>query len=154
MGTTITAALLIRGGAFIANVGDSRNYLYTPYGLRRITHDHSLVAHYLSEGLIQEEEMYTHPERHKITRALGTIQSLEVDTFVVPFLPEGVLLLCSDGLWSMTRDTTIETLLASLWEHTSAAAMADHLVELALDGGGADNIACLVVRLPNHARCE
>jgi serine/threonine protein phosphatase PrpC len=151
MGTTITAAFLIGNTAYIANVGDSRTYLSTPHGLSRITNDHSLVAYYWSQGLIEEEEIYTHPERNKITRALGSTKPIEVDTFVVPFPTEGQLLLCSDGLWSMMRNRTIETLLTSPWEHTSAASLADQLVQLALDGGGADNIACLVVRHPHHS---
>jgi serine/threonine protein phosphatase PrpC len=150
MGTTITAAFLIGDAAYIANVGDSRAYLLTPHGLSRITNDHSLVAYYRSKGLIEEEEIYTHPERNKITRALGSTKPIEVDTFMVPFSTEGLLLLCSDGLWSMTRDKTIETLPTSPWENTSAASLADQLVQLALDGGGADNIACLVVQLQKH----
>ncbi len=107
MGTTITAVLLLGNVAFVANVGDSRTYLYDQR-LRRITRDHSLVAHSLADGSLQEEDIYSHPLRNQITRALGAKPSVDIDTFVVPVQGHEMFLLCSDGLWGMTRDRRIE----------------------------------------------
>jgi len=144
MGTTVTAALLFGETVFIANVGDSRTYLYETQGLRRATKDHSVVASLVEQGIITEQDCYVHPERNKITRALGIGSSVEVDTFVVAFPAGAKLMLCSDGMWEMTRDPSIEAILASPW--ASASLMTNQLVQLALDGGGADNISCLLIQ--------
>lgn len=144
MGTTITAVLLFGKTAYIANVGDSRTYLYSQ-GLHRITKDHSIVASLFERGIITEEDMYVHPQRNQITRALGSDASVEVDTFVLPLQSDAILLLCSDGLWEMMRDRKIEESLACPW--ASASFMTSQLVQFANDGGGADNIGCIVVQL-------
>lgn len=144
MGTTITAVLLLGETAYVANVGDSRTYLYDQR-LSKITHDHSLVARYLADGILEEEDIYSHPQRNLITRALGTFPSVEVDTFVISLQKHAVLLLCSDGLWEMTRDHKIEAVLASPW--ADAPTMAHRLVQIANDGGGDDNIGCIVIQL-------
>jgi serine/threonine protein phosphatase PrpC len=144
MGTTVTAVLLCDQTAYVANVGDSRTYLYDQ-SLSKITTDHSLVAQLLADGLLQEEDIYVHPQRNQITRALGAEPSVQVDTFVVPLHGREILLLCSDGLWEMTRDRTIEAILASSW--ANASAMAHRLVQMANENGGADNIGCIVIQL-------
>lgn len=147
MGTTVTALLLLDRVAYIANVGDSRTYLYHR-SLKKITQDHSLVAHLVAEGVLREEEIYTHPQRNQITRSLGIRPQVDVDTFVVPLSGGETFLLCSDGLWEMTRDDRIETVLATPWAH--APCMTSQLVQMANDGGGTDNIACIVVQLRPH----
>jgi serine/threonine protein phosphatase PrpC len=144
MGTTITAVLLFDETAYVANVGDSRTYLYN-HSLRRITRDHSLVAQYLADGILEEEEIYLHPQRNQITRALGIKDTVGVDTFVVPLHGNEILLLCTDGLWEMTRDRKIEDVLAS--PCASASSMVNRLVQMANDGGGTDNIGCIVIQL-------
>jgi serine/threonine protein phosphatase PrpC len=74
---------------------------------------------------------------------------VEVDTFVVPLPTNAVLLLCSDGLWEMTRDHRIEEILASPWGNASS--MINQLMRLAHHGGGADNIGCIVVQTQPRA---
>jgi PPM family protein phosphatase len=149
MGTTITAALLLDAVAYVANVGDSRTYLYDQ-ALSKITKDHSLVAQLFEGGYLQEEEIYVHPQRNQITRALGIEDAVQVDTFCVPLQGHEILLLCSDGLWEMTRDREIEKILASPW--ANASSMRDQLVQLANDGGGKDNIGCIVIQ--QHTRTD
>ncbi|GHO82303.1 PP2C family protein-serine/threonine phosphatase [Dictyobacter formicarum] len=147
MGTTVTALLLLDHVAYIANVGDSRTYLYH-HSLQKITHDHSLVAHLVSEGVLRAEEIYTHPQRNQITRSLGIRPRVDVDTFVLSLHDDETFLLCSDGLWEMTRDDRIEAVLATSWARASV--MTSWLVQIANEGGGTDNIACVVVQLRPH----
>ena len=147
MGTTVTAVLLYDQTAYVANVGDSRTYLYDQ-SLSKLTTDHSLVAQLLADGLLQEEDIYVHPQRNQITRALGAEPSVQIDTFCVSLHGHEILLLCSDGLWEMTRDHTIEAILASSW--ANASAMAHRLVQVANENGGTDNIGCIVVQLQPH----
>ncbi len=145
MGTTLTAALLIEGKAHIINVGDSRTYCYREgQGLSQITYDHSLVANLVAQGVITPDEIYTHPERNKIYRCVGTTEGVEVDWFTIDVHPYDRLLLCSDGLWEMVRDAEIERILKY---NTDAKEMSKQLVQAALDAGGADNIGLIVVHM-------
>ncbi|GCE14574.1 PP2C family protein-serine/threonine phosphatase [Tengunoibacter tsumagoiensis] len=146
MGTTLTAAFVVGRKAYIANVGDSRTYLFREgEGLRPITHDHSLVASLVKLGQITPEQVYTHPERNKVYRSLGNSDTLKVDTFVVPLLAHDRLILCSDGLWEMVRDPLLERIVRSSNDVMFVSAS---LVQAALSGGGADNISVIVVQVP------
>ncbi len=145
MGTTMTATLVIGPHAFIANVGDSRTYLYRPgAGLRAVTRDHSVVAKLVADGVITPNEVYTHPDRNKILRCLGTAPTVEVDLFYEQIQDGDILLCCSDGVWEMTRDSEIEHILSSSW--LSAEQVAERLMHAALAGGGLDNIGLTVAR--------
>lgn len=72
LGTTVTSALIIGPNAYIASVGDSRTYLYRCHRLSQITHDHSVVAQLIAEGLITPADAYTHPKRSQLYRNIGS----------------------------------------------------------------------------------
>lgn len=144
MGTTLTAALIAGNTAYIANVGDSRTYLYREEeGLKQITRDHSNVARLVEVGAITPRDVYTHPKRNEIYRSLGQSASVKVDTYRLPLKIGDLLLLCSDGLWEMVYDANIEQLIqASL---PSTAQVCNLLLQAALRGGGKDNISIIAV---------
>ncbi len=145
MGTTLTAALLLNNKAYIINVGDSRTYLLRAREeLTKVTQDHSLVARLVAAGTITPDEVYTHPERNKVYRCVGTNNGVEVDWFTVDIQPGDQLLLCSDGLWEMVRDPEIERILRYSMDVHSVS---EQLVEAALRGGGSDNITAVVVQV-------
>jgi serine/threonine protein phosphatase PrpC len=147
MGTTITAALVFDGSAYIVNVGDSRTYIYRERDgqLSQVTRDHSLVARLVEAGAISRDEVYTHPDRNKVYRGLGDKDTVKVDWFTVPIRTGDYLVLCSDGLWEMVRDKEIERILKKCAVDPQQASAA--LVKAALEGGGADNISVIVVRV-------
>jgi serine/threonine protein phosphatase PrpC/uncharacterized OB-fold protein len=144
MGTTITATVVIADTAYIANVGDSRTYLFSDKGLKKLTEDHSLIARLIAIGVAKPEEIYTHPRKSEIYRSLGNDQDIEVDTFVQRLKPGDCLMLCSDGLWEMVRDEQLAEILRAE-SHPQAAC--DKLIQVANENGGEDNIAVIIVKL-------
>ena len=142
-GTTINVVMIVEATAYIANVGDSRTYLWRwmeqPH-LTQLTKDHSLVE----TNTITQEESYTHPERNKIYRSLGDKLTLEVDVFVKPLEANDRILLCSDGLWGMVRDAQIDRVLHGAPTPERAC---QQLVEAANTNGGEDNISAIVVQV-------
>src|SRR5258708_1164708 len=147
MGTTITAALVFEGTAYVVNVGDSRTYIYRACDgkLSQVTRDHSLVARLVEAGAITRDEVYTHPDRNKVYRGLGEKGEVKVDWFSIPVQPGDHLILCSDGLWEMVRDQEIERILKKHAANPPRASAP--LVEAALHGGGAVKISVIVVRI-------
>ncbi len=147
MGTTITAALVFDGTAYIVNVGDSRTYVYREREgqLLQVTRDHSLVARLVEAGAISRDEIYTHPDRNKVYRGLGDKDTVKVDWFSLPVHAGDSLMLCSDGLWEMVRDKEIERIMKKCAGDPPQASAT--LVKAALDGGGADNVSVIVARI-------
>lgn len=143
MATTLVAALVCDGSAWVANVGDSRAYVYEDGSLRQLTEDHSWVAEQVRAGRLTEEEAETNAFRNVITRAVGSAESVEADIFGPVPLPAGsLLLLCSDGLYRAVSDAAIADTLAS----GDPATMAARLVTLANEAGGPDNVSVVIVR--------
>jgi len=141
-GSTVTLALIQGNTAHIANVGDSRTYLYRDGALKLITQDHSLVASLVEAGYIQPEEIYTHPQRNIIYRALGNKQKLEVDLFQQTLQSGDRLLLCSDGLWEMVSDSKIAKIIKN---GATPDATCKELIQVANKNGGKDNIGVIIV---------
>lgn len=144
--TTVTAAMVVGSTAYVANVGDSRTYLYrASEGLKKVTTDHLWVARQIEAGILKPDDLYTHPHRNVIERVLGWKLPVEVDLFTVQLHPGDTVLLCSDGLWNMVRDSKIEDILCHTLPDPSQAAEA--LIQSALNGGGKDNVSVIVVSM-------
>jgi serine/threonine protein phosphatase PrpC len=148
LGSTVTAALVRNDQAYIANVGDSRTYLFRDNHLQKLTEDHSLVAKLVESKQITDEEVYTHPQRNLIYRSLGAgHRNVEVDIFHEVLRPGDKLLLCSDGLWEMVHHQDLEELLK---EQSNPQVLCDKLITLANMNGGEDNITAIIVDVNKH----
>lgn len=142
MGTTITMVELRPDGfAMIGHVGDSRAYLLRKGLLRQLTEDHTIVNEYVKAGRIKAEEASEHPQRNMLTRALGLVSDVTVDTAHIGLRPGDRLLLCSDGVTAMIGDDVIRN---TLTDSTPEEAVWE-LVELANAAGGHDNITAVVI---------
>ncbi|MFK8024638.1 MAG: SpoIIE family protein phosphatase, partial [Ilumatobacter sp.] len=126
----------------LANVGDSRTYLFRHERLRRVTIDHSYVQELVSSGHITDDEARTHPRRNIITRALGIEPDVNVDWWTLPLVRGDRFLLCSDGLVDEVDDDRISEVLKTVEDPQEAT---DQLVTLANEAGGRDNITIIVL---------
>lgn len=141
MGTTLVAALLRGADLTVANIGDSRAYLFRDRQISRITHDHSWVAEQLAAGVLSAEEAARHPYRNVITHSLGPDRDPSPDLFHLSLLPGDRLLLCTDGLTNMVPDDELAEFLDAYQPDEAA----DILVERALERGAPDNVSFALI---------
>ena len=142
MGCTLTGFMIVGEHAYIANVGDSRTYMVRGGQIYKLTTDHSLVGQLVAGGLIEPDDVYTHPQRSQIFRSLGDKPNVQIDIFKQQLLPGDILLSCSDGLWEMVRDPQIEGILNSAPDPQTASAQ---LLDMANTNGGEDNVSAVIV---------
>src|SRR5919106_1066214 len=140
MGTTLTAILFAGSRLGLVHVGDSRAYQLRDGMLTQITKDDTFVQSLIDEGRITEEEAHTHPQRSLLLRAI-TGQDVDPSLTIREARAGDRYLLCSDGLSGVVSD---ETLAETLQAYPDPRECADRMIELALRGGGPDNITCIV----------
>ncbi|MFI1091702.1 Stp1/IreP family PP2C-type Ser/Thr phosphatase [Streptomyces sp. NPDC020917] len=141
MGTTLTALLWTGQRLGLVHVGDSRAYLLRDGVLTQITQDHTWVQRLVDEGRITEEEATTHPQRSLLMRALGSGERVEPDLSIREVRVGDRYLICSDGLSGVVSHQTLEDTLAG---YQAPHETVQELIQLALRGGGPDNITCIV----------
>lgn len=151
MGTTLVAALVEDGEFMIANVGDSRGYLLSESGLRRVTEDHSFVAEAMKRGQTEKQAMDT-PWKDALTRSIGTEAEVEVDVFgPFPVERDTALIVCSDGLYKTLNDEEIRRIFV---ESGSVRGAAQTLVSAALESGSDDNISVAIAEYGEVPRVQ
>jgi PPM family protein phosphatase len=141
MGTTVTAVLRAGNRLILAHIGDSRAYLLRDGRLHQVTSDHTYVQRLVAEGSLTPEEAEHHPQRSVLLRVLTGEHGDEPDLSVREGRPGDRLLLCSDGLSGVVSFETLEDSLAAGGD---PATTAQRLVQLALRGGGPDNVTVIV----------
>jgi protein phosphatase len=156
MGTTFTGALFQGKEIAISNIGDSRAYIVRSGAIEQLTSDHTLVQQMVESGEITNEEALSHPKAHVLTRCIGAQPSLQLDTvrfwlWDTPADEEhDVLVLCTDGLYSMVDDGEIASLVSELSPQEACGRM----VEMANERGGYDNITVAIIPLSGQLRRE
>ncbi|CAB4719262.1 unannotated protein [freshwater metagenome] len=154
-GTTAVVALLVEESGqpkwLLANLGDSRIYRFVEGALEQVSVDHSVVQELVDAGAITEADAAHHPERHVVTRALGGLDPVEADYFLLPLPAAERLVLCSDGVSGMIDDLEIGAILARTADPRDAA---DQVVAAAVAAGGRDNATAVVIDVvglaPDH----
>ncbi|HOB50823.1 MAG TPA: protein phosphatase 2C domain-containing protein [Mycobacterium sp.] len=145
MGTTLTAILFAGDRLGLVHIGDSRGYLLRDGELTQITKDDTFVQTLVDEGRITAEEAHSHPQRSLIMRAL-TGHEVEPTLIMREARVGDRYLLCSDGLSDPVSQETIHEAL----KIDDVGASADRLIELALRGGGPDNVTVVVADVVEH----
>ncbi|MGW4648968.1 PP2C family protein-serine/threonine phosphatase [Kitasatospora sp. NPDC004289] len=141
MGCTLTAMLWTGQRMGMVHIGDSRAYLLRDGSLAQITQDHTWVQRLVDEGRITPEEAETHPQRSLLMRALDGRGQVEPDLSIREVRAGDRYLICSDGLSGPVSHQTLEETLGSFY---SPEQTVQELIQLALRGGGPDNITCVV----------
>jgi serine/threonine protein phosphatase PrpC len=143
--TTCVCCIVQAGHAYWGHVGDSRLYLFRQGGLIGSTKDHSKVQYLVDQGIIAADEVVAHPDRNKIFSCLGGLVDPVIDlSRRTPLRNGDILVLCTDGLWSVFDQSEIATWLTSTPILTTAPQM---LREGEKRGGpDADNLSAIIVR--------
>ena len=142
MGTTVVVATIKGDKLLAANVGDSRLYIVNESSITQITVDHSYVEEMIRSGRIVRSEARNHPDRNKITRAVGVFPKVEVDFFETKIEPGDTILLCTDGLTGMVEDEEIKRIILS---QRDIVEKTETLIRRANENGGTDNITVLLI---------
>ncbi len=141
MGTTLVGGIYHNGQVILANIGDSRAYLFDGGELRQLTRDHSFVEELVQRGEITQEQARSHPRKNIITRAMGPDRRPKADVYPFTMEPGQKLLLCSDGLSNMLEQAQMEEILTG----TDVETVCKNLICAANENGGTDNITVLVL---------
>lgn len=141
MGTTLTVGFLGGNRLVVGHVGDSRAYLIAGGGITLLTEDHSLLEEMIQAGRISPDEARDHPQRHILTRALGTGPAVQVDLVERILDEDSALLFCTDGLTTLVLEHEILDLVRRRPDPRQAAIA---LIDLANARGGFDNITVVL----------
>lgn len=143
MGTTMVMGYIRENKIFIANVGDSRCYLYRKPYVWQMTEDHSLINEQIRLGLLTEEQAHKTIGKNVITRSVGFERDVFPDVIEREFSVGDIFLLCSDGLSGMVEDQ----LMCQIFNQNPADKVTPKLIEHALANGGDDNVTVLVLQI-------
>lgn len=149
MATTATVALVGDNDTYIFACGDSRAYTYKKgYYLKQISVDQTFLQYLISQGREDEAEKLPIEKRHALYAGIGVLSFLdEVEEFIIKNEDYDKLLLCTDGLTNMVSDEKITQVLKE--DELSTEEKCSKLIQLALDNGGVDNIAVVILE-NNH----
>lgn len=142
MGSTLVSAVVNTktNEISIANVGDSRAYIFTRDGMWH-TKDDTLVQELVDMGIMTEEQAFDHPNKNRLNKALGTCESLSLENHTTLLPNHSMLLLSTDGLHDYVRDEDIKTIVMT----ESPKIAAEKLVKKARDNGSTDDITIVLV---------
>jgi PPM family protein phosphatase len=144
MGTTLTVTVSLGTDLFLSHIGDSRAYLLRGGKFHQLTKDHTLAQALVEAGIAAADDTSTRAMRHVLTAALGSTGERTDPQVQRLHLSDGdQLLLCTDGLTEMVTDNHIAALLT---DANSSQAACQGLIDLALAGGGKDNITVVLAR--------
>jgi protein phosphatase len=148
IGSTVAALLAFDNQCACVWAGDSRIYLYRGSELRQLTRDHSRVEELISRGILNRDEAKNYPDSNAITRAVGAMEVLDVDSRLIDVQSGDIFLLCTDGLYNEVSIEDMKKLLGI----GDCRESARRLVQSALDHGARDNVSVVVARADDDSQ--
>jgi serine/threonine protein phosphatase PrpC len=143
MGSTVVVAFWDLPRLIIANVGDSRAYLWRAGSLTQLSYDQTLVNELRVRFGLSEEEVSNFPHKSVLTMAVGTTSDLTIRTREETLEPGDLVLLCSDGLTGPVAESAIAETLSP---DTPLPDLVTQLINRAKANGGPDNVTCVLLR--------
>lgn len=143
MGTTLVITLVLKNSVIVANVGDSRVYQYRDNKIIQITEDQTLVNVLLKSGRISKEEAVTHPNKHVLMYAVGTMEQPKIDIYELEKI-SSTFLMCSDGIYNLVSQAYLKTILASSLPISQKAIS---IIDEANSNGGYDNMSIVLLEV-------
>ena len=148
MASTVVMSYINGGSAYLANVGDSRAYLFRNGRLKRITKDHTYVNELIDQGVITEKEAESHSQKNVITKAIGAEFEVEPDFYKVGLARGDIVLLCTDGLYGeVGEDRMADMLRLAVSKDVKMNDLCGAFVDEAILAGGRDNITVICIRI-------
>jgi protein phosphatase len=143
MGSTVVVARWDLPRLLIANVGDSRAYLWRNGALSQLSYDQTLVNELRLRFGLSEQEVSNFPHKNVLTMAVGTTPDLLIRTHQQVLEPGDVVLLCSDGLSGPVSEPAIA---ATLSRDTPLPYQVRQLINQAKAAGAPDNVTVVLLR--------
>ena len=148
MASTVVMSYINGGSAYLANVGDSRAYLFRNGRLKRITKDHTYVNELIDQGVITEKEAESHSQKNVITKAIGAESEVEPEFYKVGLARGDIMLLCTDGLYGeVGEDRMADMLRLAVSKDVKMNDLCGAFVDEAILAGGRDNITVICIRI-------
>jgi serine/threonine protein phosphatase PrpC len=146
MGSTVVLVIWYLPKVVIANVGDSRAYLFRDGELRQLSYDQNFANELRTQLGLSEERVRSMPNRNVLTMAVGTFEHILIRTHVTEVRPGDQILICSDGLHGPVDHDTIARILA---EPASLRDKVEQLIDCANQNGGPDNVTAVLLECSN-----
>ena len=144
IGTTLTAARIAGDELTVAHVGDSRGYLVRDGQARCLTNDHTVVGDLVRMKVLSPDQVRTHARRSVLSKSLGTGLFVQPDVTRLKLRQGDILILCSDGVWSVVEDAEFASLAA---EEPDPGTLSRSLIELAMLRESDDNVSAIAVHI-------
>jgi len=146
MGSTVVLAIWCPGKMVIANVGDSRAYLYRANELRQLSYDQNFANELRTQLGLSEERVRSLPNGNVLTMAIGTFEHVLIRTHVQEIQAGDQILICSDGLYGPVNHDTIARILG---EPGDLREKVERLIASANEQGGPDNVTAVLLECSN-----
>ncbi len=144
MGTTLTAVDVMGHSLNIVHVGDSRAYLVRHDKASCLTNDHTRVGEMVRMKLLSPDKVRAHNQRSVLEKCLGVELFVQPDISQVTVQNGDVIILCTDGVWSVIEDAEFAGIVA---EEKDAESVSQRIIDLAMSRKSDDNLSVVALFL-------
>ncbi|MGQ9896085.1 MAG: PP2C family protein-serine/threonine phosphatase [Acidobacteriota bacterium] len=143
MATTLVALHINGETAYVAHVGDSRLYYFADKTLTQVTVDHTPLQDAVRRGELSPAEAEQLPKANEVSRALGVLPEVAVETQIFPLAVKSRFLLCTDGVTRHVTNPELERLMTVFEDNPDG--LCDEIHRYCYERGAEDNFTALVV---------